>query len=41
MNHKVSMDQIGFQIESDIVLGRAHDLENSFPSSKSPPGEWF
>lgn len=32
MIHKVSMDQIGFQIELDIVLGRARDLENSFPS---------
>lgn len=31
MIHKVSKE---IQIELDIVLGRAHDLENSFPSSK-------
>lgn len=31
MIHKVSKETL---MELDIVLGRAHDLENSFPSSK-------
>lgn len=31
MIHKVSKETL---VELDIVLGRAHDLENSFPSSK-------